>query len=251
MVSGVTSRWRRRWRRRLRRLRATDALLVVGAVVVCAFVGFVALRQADAGPVVDEPSVPLTPSQGHGLLVIGDSWVTGGPMNPAGQEWPELLDLPDDWTLRTDAVGGSGYVGFTHGNDLRTSGRLDEILSTYVPDTVLVALGDNDTIHPVGRVVREARYALMAMRDRWPDAQIVVFSPWSPGEPQPSTVALTAALGDLADELGLAFLDVSHATDQPGLIGSDDHHPNDAGHRALADFVQAGLARLGVAPFGQ
>lgn len=179
------------------------------------------------------------------LLVVGDSWTTGGPAN-SGPEWWDRITLPDGWTRLTFAAGGVGYIGFEKGLDLRKSGRLDELTRDYDPDVALIALGRNDVvIHPTPDVLREARIALTAMSEAWPDATIVVFSPFSPTEPNESTIALTEGLQQISESLGLEFLDVSHIIgDRQQLI--EDSHPNDRGHARLAQAIGSGLANLGV-----
>lgn len=184
--------------------------------------------------------------RGPTLLVIGDSWVTGGTMN-TGPTWPHLLDLPSNWKVETDAMGGSGYMGDEESMSLTFDGRLDRVLAGDDPDLVIVAMGRNDVGQDPADVVKVARADLLAMREEWPDARIVVFSPFSPEIPEVWTVALTDHLRRLADSLGMDFLDVSgiiHGRSR--LIGS--YHPNDLGHALIAKKVTEGLRRLGAIP---
>ena len=174
------------------------------------------------------------------VFVIGDSWTEGGTMN-SGLTWPFLMDLPEGWNVLADGRAGTGYIG---DSALTSGGRLDTDLREYAPDLVLVAMGRNDVQWDPDEVIDAARTDLSAMKKAWPDATIVVFSPWSPEPPVEWTVTLTARLRALADSLGLPFLDVSHYIgDRPSLI--DLKQPNDAGHAVIAKAVGDDLAKMG------
>lgn len=183
---------------------------------------------------------------GSTLLVIGDSWVTGGTMN-TGPTWPHLLDLPADWTVQTDAMGGSGYMGDEEAMSLTYAGRLDRVLDGPTPDVVIVAMGRNDVGEDPEDVGRVATEDLTRIAKTWPDARVVVFSPFSPDKPQPYTIALTDELEQVARALDMDFLDVS-AIIRGRTRYFDSYHPNDRGHALIAEKVTAGLRRLGVIP---
>lgn len=188
---------------------------------------------------------PREETSGQAMLVIGDSWTLGGTMND-GPTWPWLMDLPAGWTVLTDAIGGTGYIGDHADSALTHGGRLAHLLRDYDPDVVLVAMGRNDVQHDPDAVVKVARHDLTMMKRTWPGAQIVVFSPFSPEVPPASyTVALTARLRQLAGSLDLPFLDASHLIDDRARLIEDDH-PNDAGQAAVARGVQQRLTALGV-----
>lgn len=180
------------------------------------------------------------------LLVIGDSWVTGGTMN-SGPTWPHLLDLPDDWTVTTDAMGGSGYMGDEESMSLTYDGRLDRALAGPTPDTVIVAMGRNDVAEDPADVGRVATSDLTRIAETWPDAEVVVFSPFSPEAPQPYTIALADELESVAESLGMDFLDVSSVIGDRGRF-IKKYHPNDRGHALIARKVTAGLRSLGAIP---
>lgn len=187
-----------------------------------------------------------TPGPEPTLLVIGDSWVTGGTMN-AGPTWPHLLDLPTGWQVKTDAMGGSGYLGDEEAMSLTYDGRLDRVLQGPAPSVVIVAMGRNDVDEGPADVAEVAKADLLAIERTWPQAQLVVFSPFSPWVPGVKTVALTDELRRTAESMDLGFVDVSRIIRGRGqLLGK--MHPNDRGHALIAEKVTADLRDLGVIP---
>lgn len=230
---------------RLNRPAQTAAVIVV-ALVAVVMAGSAMAKVTNADPAVSGSRSDWTPQpevEKHSLFVIGDSWTEGGTMN-TGPTWPGLLDLPDGWNVLTDGVGGSGYIGDHSDSALTYGGRLRDDLRDYAPDVVLVAMGRNDLRYDPDAVARAASDDLTEMREAWPTARLVVFSPFSPEVPAAPTVALTNRLRELADSMGLPYLDVSGVIgDRPRLIESS--HPNDAGQAVLAEAIQFGLTDLG------
>lgn len=219
--------------------------------VACIFtVGMWAMIFAEADtPQIDPTRIAPAPATsddegGGSMLVVGDSWTAGGPMNN-GPTWPYLMDTPDGWTVYADALGGSGYIGDAANLGIKSDGRLNRLLRENPPDVVVVAMGRNDIQHDPGKVIATARDTFEKMKLRWPDSEVVAFSPFSPEPPTPETAELTRRLRQLSSALDIGFVDVSQAIgDRPRLI--KDAHPNDAGQRAVAAQVGPKLADLGV-----
>lgn len=234
----------RRLKRRLRGTSVSTVALLVASVLTAAGAGWVLANPPEPPPPHGSTLVPEHQVAEHSLLVVGDSWTTGGTMNQ-GPEWHGLMDLPPGWSVLTDAAGGSGYIGDHADSALTAGGRLRRLLADYEPDVAIVAMGRNDVQHDPAAVERVARADLSAMKQAWPRTEIVVFSPFSPEPPTEDTETLTATLARLAESLGVEFVDVSRIIgSRPGLI--EDDHPNDAGHHLLAARIGQRLSALGV-----
>lgn len=216
-------------------------LVVVASVALAVWV---VTKPAGPAPSTRDytPTAEPTPTEPEerALLVVGDSW-TAGNDDVNAVEWPMRLDVPN-YRVVVNATPGSGYLVVDRGLGVRDRGRLERLLDIYDPDLVLVALGRADISYPVGDVTAEARLALEEMQAGWPDAEIVVFSPFPPDSPRAETRVLTEALEGLADDLGLPFLDVSEVIDTSEIVGG---YPTERGQRAIAAFVSDGLRDLG------
>lgn len=248
MAHGGRGRSSSRGRKQKRSVSVSTIALVVLVALVSAFSAWLVVRPSPVGDSV-QLGKPVsrssaTPDAERSLLVVGDSWTEGGPMN-SGPTWPTLMNVPDEWVVVQDAAGGSGYIGDGPNLAMTSGGRLGDILRNYSPDVVLVAMGRNDVQHDPAQVIARATEDIGRMQDRWDDAEIVVFSPFSPTEPDPSTIELTNRLRDMSGGLGVQFLDVSRLIGlRAALI--KDYHPNDAGQRAIAAEVGKSLAAMGL-----
>lgn len=81
-----------------------------------------------------------------------------------------------------------------------------------------------------------------------PDSEILVIDPIYSFAKKPSASPVNEAVKKAAKGAGLTYLDAVAQGWFTGtahdLIGSDEVHPTDAGHRYLADLIQPAVARL-------
>lgn len=179
------------------------------------------------------------------VSVIGDSFTAGTPQGGRDRQgWPALVwerlsaqGLPS--TRSVDATGGSGYLepgpfGVTF---------MDAVQRAVAPDDDLVVVfgGTNDVDLPLDELSSAAQNTLEAVRHRAPSAALIVVGPVWPGtSPSPAMVNVRDVLRAVAQSLGATFVDpIQEAwfADQPQLIGRDHVHPNDDGHKYLADHL--------------
>ncbi|MEW5810251.1 MAG: SGNH/GDSL hydrolase family protein [Actinomycetota bacterium] len=193
---------------------------------------------------------PPPPPKTSAVAVIGDSY-TGGSNEGGTREhgWPALVTTQLDRQgvpVRFDvgAVGGSGYVN---------RGPKNRVFADEVPDVVhpgdrlVVFFGSrNDRgIDPaeLGRAVQQALGSAKAIA---PSAGLLVIGPpWVEGEPTPSILNVRDALRTEAEAAGATFVDPiaeGWFAGQPNLIGTDNVHPNDAGHVYMADKIAPVIA---------
>ncbi len=221
-----------------------DVALVVVAVLVVAFAGYVVTRDSEAAtPSGADPGPPSGPPPRTVALVIGDSFTAGTDQN-AGPEWPTIVGRENGWLMFTDAVGGTGYL--SSGEKRPTfADRLKETGRKYAPDVVIIAGGRNDAELPVGDVESAAEEFVQDVRGEFPDAGVILLSPFASGKPDADTKALTKALADVADAAGVPYVDVSQVLAKgDGVIGADKVHPTNLGHQAIAAALAPELAQL-------
>lgn len=179
------------------------------------------------------------------LVVLGDSFSGGYGAYP-GEEWPDLLGDALGWDVVNEAVPGSGYL--KPGRDVPFGGRVDDVVAAG-PDVVLLAGGINDLSEPTADVADAADDVVARLATALPDAVVVVVSPFSDGDPGPLTVALADALAEVAARHDAAYVDATRfLPDSAGddVYGPDGFHPNEKGHRLLAEGIERALVELGV-----
>lgn len=120
-----------------------------------------------------------------------------------------------------------------------------------IPDDLglaVVELGTNDSGGTVSLGLFAKQYSLILdrIRSTSPNSYILCLSPWPPSSPY-TTIIVSAC----TTRPRTSYVDISKFFDAPGMRGpagqttpfglSDDFHPNDAGHRAIADSVNQAL----------
>lgn len=132
-----------------------------------------------------------------------------------------------------------------------TSGQtVADALRRTIPagaDLVLVQLGTNDVGGRTEPAKFEATYReyLGKARAASPDSQVICITPWNTAA---RSTAYTAAITTVCSEAGATVMDIAPIYNRPdtrahkgdtyfGGIVPDDAHPNDAGHRRIADLV--------------
>jgi acyl-CoA thioesterase-1 len=86
------------------------------------------------------------------------------------------------------------------------------------------------------------------LRSAFPDAEILAVSTLWDDEPAPDDLAVIAdAVRAGVERVGGAYLDVGQPlAGRPDLLGRDGVHPNDEGHRAIADAINSAIAGAGI-----
>jgi lysophospholipase L1-like esterase len=181
------------------------------------------------------------------LLVIGDSYVAGTRYNSANAEWPYVIGREMGWKVVADGVAGSGYI--EGGESVPFLSRIADLAAGVDPDTVILAGGYHDVAngHTIREIVHAVSLTLNRVRAAFPEAKVVVFSPWSPELPSMELLALADELKSLANTQGIGFIDVTrYVNGDPALLGADAEHPNDAGHRLIAlRVIESGILTRG------
>jgi lysophospholipase L1-like esterase len=179
------------------------------------------------------------------IAVIGDSYTTGtdegglGPKSWTALTWQTLGKRGLQIAADVAAEGRAGYVvPGDHGSifpDLTArAAKSDDVLVVFFGSR-------NDQGADPGLLAGRARDAFDLARTLAPSARFLVIGPpWPTVDVPDSVLQIRDVLNAEARAAGAAFVDPIGAhwfVDRPDLIGPDGVHPNDAGHRYLADKI--------------
>ncbi|MBC5824779.1 MAG: SGNH/GDSL hydrolase family protein [Candidatus Eremiobacteraeota bacterium] len=219
-------------------------------LAACSVVCLTACGHATAARIHEVPP-------GRSIVVFGDSLALGTGASDASRGFAfvlygRILARTPSALITSYAIGGA-----------RVADLIDEELpqaAGHVATDVWVCVGANDVTHgtPPKRFRQDLQKLLRSIRRHWPQARLVIF-----GIPDVSRSPLFAGSGraDLSREAGVdntamhavaaeyggTFIDLftfsRAAMDARRDLASDNFHPNDRGHRAIAEYA-AGALRL-------
>lgn len=125
----------------------------------------------------------------------------------------------------------------------------------FMPDVAVIQFGENDRPYSPDFAVAYARL-IAQLRREGRRTLVAAFSVWAPS-PDTDSLSTNADIRELVEEAGGVFVDIQAAASDPvnrqagrdvswlndsGHTLSDGFHPNDAGHRALAEGLVSALA---------
>jgi len=230
-------------------------VVVIGAMVftvVAVIVGFAYEQSRDgrATASVSQPdnSAPVLNAPADDfdtVAILGDSYSIP---NTTGDHWPALLAFDRRWYLADFASGGTGYVqGNAEKGKLPFGAKIDQVVAVN-PEVVIIAGGRNDVSYPLE--VRDATRELYAqLRDRLPDAKVVVIGPIMDNRPPSETaVNVNDRIRSAAEQYKLPFIDAltENWLSDPTLLKEDGMHPTPAGQRLMFDKISEHLHSLGL-----
>lgn len=180
------------------------------------------------------------------LLVIGDSF-TDGSVEDGFEEngWPALVQstyTKDGSRLQLNLLGrgGAGYV--TPGQIKETFGQSYAGNAFKDQDVIVVFGGLNDSERPAAEVGGAATKLYATLTKNSPKAKLIVVGPvWPYAEPVPNLFSVRDALRVAAESAGASFVDPLSdgwfTGKNASLIGKDQTHPTDAGHKYMAGLL--------------
>ena len=207
------------------------AALVAVVVLVGVGAGVYAARPAPQEPAA--AYVPVAPERLPRLAVIGDSY-SAGANNKV--KWPTLLAKSRGWYVNNVASGGTGYVADPETSFPTKGGQATE----KDPDIVIVAGSRNDQYAPRAAVYAAATGLYAELKEKAPQAQIVVIGPmWDSSAPTPGVIEANIATRDAAAAAGLPFLDAlaGNWLADRSLVQADNTHPTDDGQRVIFERI--------------
>lgn len=185
------------------------------------------------------------------VAFLGDSYVSGSREDSGtASQWPALLTSDREWVTNVIGRGGAGYVSTNEFG----RGRFDEQVQSAVlfgAELVIIVGSRHDAYTEASEVELAARETLATLRRELPDATIIVVGPIWAGPPPVEVRRAAEAIHDAAVGAGVHvwidpiaegwFLDLDD-----GLVGEDEAHPTDAGHRWLGVRMLDALRAAGI-----
>lgn len=213
------------------------------------------------------------------VMVIGDSIGGGSAINTGSSQgtWvPRLADMMGWDDIWNDCIGGTGYVTRNPGASLNNFlDRIEADVLAYNPRKIILFGGYNDNLVDPALTLANANGVAKLIQAKAPTATVVVFGPWSPRDPATAGVVNTnTSIKTMAVANNWVFVDQLTSQVSKGsvvlspatgpwitgtgntgapanngnadiYVGSDAIHPNDAGHKYLADRIYRSLLAAG------
>ncbi|WP_436533039.1 SGNH/GDSL hydrolase family protein [Actinoplanes sp. HUAS TT8] len=185
------------------------------------------------------------------VVFYGDSIVTGwkGTTHPRAR-WSSLLSDELGWREVNLSIDGMGFfrrrgprAAVDRYEPSATDTTLLDAAIRLEPDAVIVCLAAND-IRMLAEHADEIRGAierdLTRLRDDLPGRPVLVVTYYAHIELSERGTLINGWIAEAADRLGLRYVDAfRRAIDSnDALLCDDGVHPNDDGHRALADAIR-------------
>ncbi|MEE6175514.1 Rv0518 family GDSL lipase [Mycobacterium sp. 050134] len=224
--------------------------LITFAISLAFLVGLACDDVAYSAPLRAYETLTLDSRMSH-VAVVGDSYTTGtnegglGPRSWTALAWRTLGSQGVRIAPDVAAEGRAGYgVRGDHGSIFQ-----DLTARVVKPEDALVVFfgSRNDQGFDPIALAGRAHDAFDLARRLAPSAKILVIGPpWPTADVPGDVLQIRDVLNAAAHAAGAAFVDPigdRWFVDRPDLIGPDGVHPNDAGHRYLADMI-APLIRM-------
>jgi lysophospholipase L1-like esterase len=202
-------------------------------------------------------ALPVLPGRAHAyhlasqdmrvkrIAVVGDSYTTGtdeggwGPRSWTSRAWQGLSSRGLRVAADVAAEGKAGYgVPGDHGSFYK-----DLTARAARPDDLLVLFfgSRNDQAADPGALTDRVRETFDLARSLAPTAGFLVIGPpWPTADVPEPVLRVRNILGAAARAAGADFVDPIGGrwfVGRPDLIGPDGVHPNDAGHKYMADKI--------------
>ncbi|QYH34494.1 SGNH/GDSL hydrolase family protein [Salinibacterium sp. M195] len=223
------------------------ARTLVATVVVAATLGLMGCASVSAS---GEPVI-VTAADAEGLHVAfyGDSYTRGTGATAEELRWSTVLSEQHGWSEFNPSVSG---LGFMRNRAVFGDGDLPSFIIGDDPEVVIVTMGLNDNFtfdtyaaELPGQILSD----LERIAEELPDAQLIVVEPFWYKAQRPASVELIISwVHDAATEVGADYIpDASYwLAGHPEWMASDNLHPNDAGHAAIAAQMHLALRKFGL-----
>ncbi|WP_433180213.1 SGNH/GDSL hydrolase family protein [Actinoallomurus sp. CA-150999] len=192
------------------------------------------------------------------VMFLGDSYTAGKVGQIPEQTYAAETARTLGWQV---IIGGYRQTGFiAKGKVGKDFARLftEQLAWRPAPDLVIVSGGHNDRRHPAADVGEAARQLLGTVHQRWATARLLLIGPmWGGGSPPKEVTAIRDALGSVAAESKVPYIDPLSEQwitgdhdlgtgNAPQYILPDGTHPTAAGARHIADRLVADLRKRGL-----
>lgn len=195
-----------------------------------------------------EPLPGLAPlPKGAKVLIVGDSFVQGhAAIPPEAKGYAPLLAELQGWDVTVDGVGMTGFTSGGDGGRLTYARRIAAQPADLNPDLVFMQGSQNDYKAKRPEIIDATTATIKLVKERWPDAQIVIMGPAAPMPKGPSLEPLVSAFSRASFNEKVPYInpleEVWFTTENsPKYAHTDGWHLNTAGHAFLASKVKETL----------
>lgn len=227
-------------------------MLAVGAISalgvgLTAGVWFVQAEAAQARELAVEQAahyeLPVTytpPEAPTTVAFVGDSFTVGTGASHRGNRWSTLVAMDKNWLELNYGVGGTNYAST---GKLAQGKAYQEHLTDLIisePDVVFVSSAGNNLER---NQVPGIRKTFQALREALPEARIYATSPY-PVAFRDVHSEFGKAIKEEVEAVGGRYIELADPLDErPALTAKDGFHPNDQGHKLIAEAVLDSLER--------
>lgn len=183
------------------------------------------------------------------VAFYGDSYTYGTGASDDASRWSTVLSTENGWSEFNPSVSG---LGFMRNRTLFGRGDLPDLIIDDHPDVVIVVMGLNDNF-TINAFADELPGQILSDFERLstelPDARLIIVEPfWYKTERPASVDTIISWVHDAAVEVDAEYIpDASYwLSGHPEWMSSDNLHPNDAGHAAIAAQMDLALRTLGL-----
>lgn len=227
-------------------------LIVVSLLLLAAAAVGAALLITRSEPTTTTVARPRPVQEEQPVAVfLGDSYTSGTGASITARGWPQRVGAQLEWEVVVLARGGTGFTREVDGEDAESAcGK--EYCESFLeaarlgapidPDIVVLSGGRNDALQDEDDETRSIEEVLTTIDTEFPEAEVVITNPlWDDSRPPSSLDEMTEVLEVQAERIDARFLSLGQPLEgDEDLVDDDGVHPNDDGHKAIADaFVAA------------
>ncbi|MFE4834865.1 SGNH/GDSL hydrolase family protein [Arthrobacter sp. NPDC056691] len=183
------------------------------------------------------------------VVFLGDSYTFGSGASSMQLRWSSIVARNLSWGEINIGVGDTGYSNpGTNAGGTTYDERVAKVVASK-PAIVVVSGGRYDVVQRDAQVlVNAVATTFKDIRRALPKARIVALSPvWDASAPPAELAAVAEDVRSAVGSVGGTYIDVGQPLMQhPEAISADGVHPNDAGHKLLADATVKALTKAGI-----
>lgn len=183
------------------------------------------------------------------VAFYGDSYTRGSGASVQELRWSTLLSEQREWSEFNPSVSGLGYA---RNRAIVGEGDLPSLIIADHPDVVIVTLGLNDNFtfaSQADEIRANISTDLTRLSAELPDARLVVVEPfWFKDERPESVETIISWVREAAEAVDAEYIPRASywLEGHPEWMASDELHPNDDGHAAIAGRMERALRVLGL-----
>lgn len=183
------------------------------------------------------------------VAFYGDSYTRGSGATVQALRWSTLLSEQREWSEFNPSVSGLGYA---RNRTIVGDGDLPSLIIADNPDVVIVTMGLNDNFtfdSQADEIRANIAIDLTRLATELPEARLIVVEPfWFKDERPESVETIISWVRESAEAVDAEY--IAHASywleGHPEWMASDELHPNDEGHAAIAGHMNRALRVLGL-----